>query len=160
MALWLLGPDPVGVCCDCEGKVSPCDNCAELGCEIECDSNGTANVTPCFPYPCYTFGAGTNCCTVNAEPGSCGPDLLHLIQTANVRLNLSGLTVGTDYRAQVSLNDGSGLAGYITWCFTATSSTETTSWQAIPAATLGGNQWSVIECGLCQQAAPCSTPCA
>jgi len=27
MAIWLLGPDPNGQCCGCEGKTSPCDSC-------------------------------------------------------------------------------------------------------------------------------------
>ena len=29
MALWLLGPDPAGNCCGCEGRTSPCDTCGE-----------------------------------------------------------------------------------------------------------------------------------
>lgn len=29
MALWLLGPDPDGNCCDCTGRTSPCDTCGE-----------------------------------------------------------------------------------------------------------------------------------
>lgn len=28
MAIWLLGPDPNGQCCGCEGKTSPCDSCS------------------------------------------------------------------------------------------------------------------------------------
>ena len=33
MALWLLGPDPAGTCCDCAGRTSPCDSCEEpIGC--------------------------------------------------------------------------------------------------------------------------------
>lgn len=29
MALWLLGPDPAGNCCDCTGRTGPCDTCGE-----------------------------------------------------------------------------------------------------------------------------------
>ena len=98
MALWLLGPDPVGTCCDCGARTSPCDNCTPLGCGIQCESNGSSNVTPCFFYPCFTLGVGTNCCTVDSEPGFCDilgvPTLVHLVQTANVRLALVGLIVG------------------------------------------------------------------
>lgn len=30
MALWLLGPDPAGNCCDCTGRTGPCDTCGEV----------------------------------------------------------------------------------------------------------------------------------
>lgn len=38
MALWLLGPDPAGNCCDCTGRTSPCDNCAAPS-ECPCTHN-------------------------------------------------------------------------------------------------------------------------
>lgn len=30
MAIFLLGPDPNGNCCDCNGRTSPCDSCCEF----------------------------------------------------------------------------------------------------------------------------------
>ncbi len=39
MSIYILAPDPSGACCDCTGRMSPCDSCATGSC-LECQTKG------------------------------------------------------------------------------------------------------------------------
>lgn len=63
MAIWLLGPDPNGQCCGCEGKTSPCDSCSVDCCTIyannhfedfaEVKSYLDNDIGGCYFFPAY-----------------------------------------------------------------------------------------------------------
>lgn len=136
MALWLLGPDPGGNCCGCEGKSGPCDNCSSPGCAINCSGTLTQGCPldgDCNPivYPVY----GAPCMTVNAFiPCICeAPPTLN-VATVIVGLNLTGMSVGSNYDASVywQYQGDPTISGSYTWSFTATATDDATSFVSVP----------------------------
>lgn len=81
-----------------------------------------------------------------ADADPCG----ETTQTASVRLVITGLTIGMTYQATVHVDCSScGLLdpGYdITWCFTATATTETTGYESIVGAAIDGCVCDAVTC--------------
>lgn len=70
MAIFLLGPDPDGNCCDCTGRTSPCDSCgepAECQCALLIGKNAPAFELPPIPYDSYVDAQTA----IAAQVGNC-----------------------------------------------------------------------------------------
>lgn len=88
--------------------------------------------------------------TVNSEvPCPCLEPPTTVVRTGTVRLSLTGLTIGLTYTATVYflLSGDPVPTDSYAWTFTATATTEVTSYTAIPnPAALNDPGWSAVSC--------------
>lgn len=124
-----------------------CETCS-LGCWVQCESIATCDCIdpfPCGEGPFY----GTECCASKFEiPCSVTP--AYMTTSSQARLVMDGLTAGQNYSATIyfcNYDGGGTLIGIssTTISFTATSSTETTSYVAVPTAPIN-EYWCVCGC--------------
>lgn len=103
-------------CLDCESVIDAC-NCVPLACAAQCIS--VENGTP--------LGFCPYLATINSSTGP-------LVVTMQVRLQLTGLTIGQAYHARQNFarEDDPGITSFFDWFFTATATEETTSYADVP----------------------------
>lgn len=137
------------------GRTStPCYCCAPPGpeCALECEmtvESGCALDGGCNPisYP-YTIAECLETQNVD-EPCPCFSPPATKVITGQVRLVLTGLEIGKTYTATVyfTLSGDPIPTDSYAWTFTASATTETTSWTSIPdPAGSGDPGWSATAC--------------